>query len=210
MSFLSGLSKLVSPLAKAGGALMHTPLVGTAIKALPVVGTVATIGSAAYDIFGNRGGGSPSGGLPALPAPGTNSPGILPRGPGGSLQMPWNDASPGAQAKPFSLDDRYLKQIFRSPKGYVTMWDGGRRGVGRPFPVLKTQAKHLHYADGSPVYRPHKKPPITVGEHSALKKAARVVRKVHAHHKLVAYVHSNTNAHGAVTVHKHHKKGSHK
>lgn len=212
MSLFGGLAKLVKPLAK----VASNPLLSKVGGMIPGVGTVIGAVGTAATVYGAvnsmRGGSSsaPSGGLPPLPAPGTTSgPGVLPRGPGGALQMPWNDPNAGA-AKPWALDDAYLKPMFRAPKGYVVMWDGGRRGVGRPFPVLKSAAMKLHYADGSKVYHHHAKPPISVGDYHALKRAHKTIKKVHKIHGLISYVNNNTTEAGKVKVHRHHKKGGHK
>lgn len=210
MSLFSALGKLVKPLGK----VVNNPLVqlgasfipggGLLTKGLSVAAGAATA-YGAYNAIRGSSAPAPAGGLP--PLPGTNSPGILPRGPGGGLQMPWNDASPDAQLKPYTIDDRYLKVSYRAPKGYVVMWDGGAPGVGHPFAILKSAAKNLRYHNGHKVFRHHAKPPISVGEYHSLKKAHKTIKKVHKIHGLISYVHSNTTEAGKVKVHKHHKKG---
>lgn len=202
MSLFGKLGSLAGKGLRSVSALEHVPFVGTALKALPVVGTaltVADLASSAYNAFGpsSAPAASPSGGLPALPpAPGQTGGFGLPRGPGGHLQLPTSDPSIAAALKPYSLDDSFLKIRYHAPKGYVVMRDP----QGRPFAVLKSMAKHYGW-------KPHRKPPISVGEWHALKKAHRTVKKVHKIHGIIQYVSSHTTAHGKVKVARPHKKG---
>jgi hypothetical protein len=154
-----------------------------ALKAVPVVGTAY----AAYDIYSSArdiysgmkspsggGGGLPalpkmaSGSLPALTTSGTGGTGIIPKGPGGKWQMPWNDPNTPAILKQFSLDDQYLKPYYRAPKNFVVVHDAN----GKPYPMLKWAARKFG------LWKPNKKPPISVGEHQAIKKADRAVKKI--------------------------------
>lgn len=96
------------------------------------------------------------------------NPGILPRGPGGGLQLPFSGADPMAALKQFSLDDQFLKISYRAPKGYVVLRDAS----GRPFPVLKKAAQYYG------LWKPAKKPPISVGDWQAFLKAGKVMKKL--------------------------------
>lgn len=216
MSLFSAVGRLVRPISRAVSSPVGR-VIGNVAKAVPGVGTVlGAVGAAGavYDVgkavFGSSG--SSNSGLPALPVGGAspmNGPGGgiiapgqtggfgLPRGPGGKLQLPWNDPSIAAQLKPFALDDSYLRPYLRAPKGYVVMRDP----QGRPFAVLKSEAKRYGW-------RPHKKPPISVGEYQSLKRAKRAIHKVQKIHGLISYVSTHTTDSGKVKIHR--KKGSHK
>jgi hypothetical protein len=125
---------------------------------------------------------SSSGGLPSVPlgpsAAGTTaaisstSPGGLPvpfwKGPGGKLQMPWSDPRVPEYLKQFALDDAYLRTYYRAPKGYIVLRDAS----GRPFAVNKAIARQFG------LWRPKRKPPISVSDWSAFKKAQRVEKKL--------------------------------
>lgn len=105
----------------------------------------------------------PVGTLPALPtlaaaqtgAIQSSSPGGLPvpwwKGPGGKLQMPWNDPRIPEYLKQFALDDAYLKPYYRAPRGYVVLHDAS----GKPFAVNKAMAKAFG------LWKPAAKPPIS-------------------------------------------------
>lgn len=121
-------------------------------------------------------------GLPAIPlgpaaagaagAMMATSPGGLPvpwwKGPGGKLQMPWSDPRIPQYLKQFALDDAYLRTYYRAPKGYVVLRDE----QGRPFAVNKAIARQFG------LWRPKRKPPISVSDWQAFKKAQRVEKKL--------------------------------
>lgn len=160
------------------------------IGMIPMVGNIASglsVASAAYGGYKalTSGGGSkpivgtlPPGGLPALPGMGGAGTAMvaagqtggfgLPRGVGGKLQLPWNDPSIPAYLKQFSLDDSFLRQSVRAPRGYVVIRDAD----GRPFAVLKTMAKQFKLWKAKP------KPPISVRDWHHLRGAGRVVDKL--------------------------------
>jgi len=103
----------------------------------------------------------------AIPSNFDRNPGILPRGPGGKLQIPFSGAN-FEQFSQFSLDDQFLRQYVRAPAGYVVVRDAN----GKPFPMLKAAAKMMG------LWRPAKKPPISVRDWSALKRANSTVNKI--------------------------------
>lgn len=118
-----------------------------------------------------------TGGLPALATAQTaataaaQSPGgILPwwRGPGGKLQMPWNDPRVPEFLKQFSLDDSYLRTAVRAPRGFVVIRDGS----GRPFAVQRDIAIKLG------VWKPSPKPLLTSTDVKALRRADRLEKKI--------------------------------
>jgi len=105
----------------------------------------------------------------ATPVPA--KPGGLPigwKGPGGKLQLPWNDPRIPEYLKQFALDDAYLTPVYRAPRGYVVIRDQ----QGRPFAVNKAMAKAFG------LWRPKRKPPISVSDWQAFKKAERVEKKL--------------------------------
>lgn len=197
-SFLSRLAGKRSIIGRAVGAIRKAPIVGKALKMVPVVGTAV----AAYEVFkagqGLIGGGSgsispmpspPPLNLPAGPLSPVAEAGILPRGPGGSLQMPWNDPNVIAALKPFALDDRYLKVYYRAPKGYVVLRDAD----GKPFPCLKMAARKAG------VWKQGAKAPISIGEWEAVKRADRTVKKIRRHMARITRVDAAVS-NGKVTI----------
>lgn len=105
----------------------------------------------------------------ATPAP--TKPGGLPigwKGPGGKLQAPWSDPRIPEYLKQFALDDAYLTPVYRAPRGYVVIKDA----KGRPFAVNKAMAKAFG------LWKPKRKPPISVSDWQAFKKAERVEKKL--------------------------------
>lgn len=118
----------------------------------------------------------PSNSMP-LPAMQTQAaqqggPGGLPvpfwKGPGGKLQMPWNDPRVAEYLKPYSLDDAYLKPYYRAPKGFVVLKDGS----GRPFAVQKEIAKFFG------LWKPAAKPPITATDWKHYKRNKAIEKKL--------------------------------
>lgn len=165
---LKGVSKIGRQVAKVG----NIPIVGNVAKAIPGLGTVVSLAGAgytAYDLVKGSGGGGgmptlPSGfgGLPALP--GQGAPPIV--GDRGWFQ---NDPNIADALKPFAISMTNLRTVYRSPlKGYVVVRDV----KGDPYALPKPMARK--YAG----WRPSKKPPISVGEWEAVKRADRTIKKV--------------------------------
>jgi len=207
MGWLSGAMKMTK-------SVMKSPIGSMAMKfgkAVPFLGTglaAVDIGMSAMDMMKGSGGGG-SAGLPALPpAPGFG--GNSMRGPGGALQMPGFGASTSAGGGAHTLDDRYLKICYRAPRGYVVMWDGGAHGVGKPFAVLKRDAKNMRYPNGSRVFHTHHKPPISVGDWHAFKRSHSVVKKlmkVEKEARHIAAFARRVGPHHHAPAIAHHKKG---
>lgn len=107
-------------------------------------------------------------GSTTVPMGSTSGPGLLPRGPGGKLQFPWKDPAIPEYLKKFAIDDGWLKLAVRAPRGYVVVRDKD----GRPFGVNKEIAKAFK------VWKPKKKPPISVTDWESLKRANSTVRKL--------------------------------
>lgn len=154
-------------------------------KAKPVVKVAASVAAGMGMAKITSGGSSvnlpvQTGSLPPIGVPAAavnkqiqqSGPGGLPvpfwKGPGGKLQMPWNDPKIPEYLKQFALDDAYLRTYYRAPKGYVIIRDAS----GRPFAVNKQMARSFG------LWRPAKKPPISVGDWQKFKAAERVEKKL--------------------------------
>lgn len=166
---LKGVSKVVRTVSK----VSNIPVVGNVIKAVPGVGTAVSLigaGVGAYNLLGGGGGGGgggmpalPSGGFPALPGTAGSSPVVGNRG---WLQ---NDPNIAAALEPWAISRANLKTAYRSPiKGYVVVYDKN----GDPYALPKFLAKK--YAG----YKESKKPPISVGDWEAVKRADRTIKSV--------------------------------
>lgn len=223
-----GLMSIVKKGARVAGKVVRNPIVQAGMSIVPGGGMVATglkaasALSTAYTgyqavkgaVNAVRGKSSPvmsqmPMGLPALPGMGGRSVAVtpgqtgggwnplkwVPRGPGGRMQLPWNDPSVPAFLKQFALDDSFIKPAMRAPKGYVIIRDAD----GQPYPVLKKVAQQFG------LWKPGKKPPISVGEYQALKKADRTVKKMRKIYATIARVDKATTKGGKVTIHR--KKG---
>jgi hypothetical protein len=90
------------------------------------------------------------------------------KGPGGGLQMPWNDPQVATYLKQFSLDDSYLRVYYRAPRGYVIVRDA----QGRPFAVLRQIAKQFK------LWRPAAKPPISATDWKNYKRSKQIEKKL--------------------------------
>lgn len=142
------------------------------------LGAVTSIGKevfkgAAKDYVGSKlkpstKGTNVSGNQLPMPLPGQTGGFGLPRGVDNKLQLPWHDPSIPAAMKPFALDDSFLKSYVRAPKGYVVVRDPN----GRPYAILKS------YARSNGLWTPAKKPPISVRDWHAFKKAQAVAKKL--------------------------------
>lgn len=180
MSIFSKVGRLVSKAAKIPGVktvARAVPFVGTALAAYEGVQLINDLtGGKAGRALGFGGTAPPTAsGLPmvtpgstAVPMGTTSGPGLLPRGPGGSLQWPWQDPNIPEYLKNFAIDDGYLKTAVRAPRGYVVIRDKD----GRPFGVNKEIAKAFK------IWKPKKKPPISVTDWQALKRANSTVNKL--------------------------------
>lgn len=157
---------------KATSALSKIPVVGNALKAVPFVGTALSVGSMISDIAGMGGGGGGrmpampqgfQGGFPALPGSAGAPPMV------GDRSIFRDDPNVVEALKPWAIAQRNLRQYYRAPiKGYVIRRDSN----GDPYAIPK------HLAVKFLGYKTHKKPPISVGDWEAVKRADRTVKKV--------------------------------
>lgn len=217
-----GLMSIARKVGKVGAKVARNPAFQAGLQMIPgakAVGTGLKVAGALSTAYGgysagksiiNTLKGGPAG-LPALPGTGFSMPGLkvqpgqtggglsplkwIPRGPGGRMQLPWNDPSVPAFLKQFALDDSFIRPAMRAPKGYVIIRDVD----GQPYPVLKKVAQQFG------LWKPGKKPPISVGEYQALKKADRTVKKMRKIYATIARVDKATTKGGKVTIHR--KKG---
>lgn len=163
-------SKIVRPAAGAVLSAGRTASKIPGVGAIPVVGNVLSLAGGAAAI-GSLIGGSKSPGLPQLPAaggmpalPGAGAPPIV-----GSRGIFQNDPNIVAALQPFAISKTNLRVGYRSPiKGYVIRYDS----AGDPYAIPKSLARaYLGW-------KPSKKPPISVGDWEAVKRADRTVKKV--------------------------------
>lgn len=117
------------------------------------------------------------GGLPALPGQLTAmtqqaGAGGLPvpwfKGAGGKLQAPWQDPRIPQTIRQFALDDAYLRQALRAPRGFVVVRDR----EGRPYAVERSVAVKMR------LWKPARKPPISAGDWRRYQTASRVAKKL--------------------------------
>ena len=147
-------SKLLRGGVTAGRAVANTPLVKTVAKQ-------TALGAAMY-AAGNALSGSGGSSLPALP-------GGFPAVPGmGSRGIFSNDANVPKMIQEWTISKGDLKFYPRAPKGFVICYDE----KGDPFALPKKLAMMLK------MWRPAKKPPISVGDWQAVKRADRTVSKM--------------------------------
>lgn len=177
-----------SAIRKTTGAVLSAPGVRNAVKALPYGAAVLSTGAA---LIPQGGSGMPmlpgGGGLPALPGTAGSSPIVGDRG------IFQNDPNIVKALQPFAISKANLRQYYRSPlKGFVIRYDS----AGDPYAIPKTLArKYLGW-------KPSKKPPISVGDHQALKRADRTVKKMRSIYSMIARVDKNTTKGGKVKVKK--------
>lgn len=166
---LKGVGKAV----KAAGKVGNIPIVGNVLKAVPGVGTALSLAGAASGAYQLLGGGGGGGGMPAMP----QSFGSFPALPGsasapavvGSRGIFQNDPNIAKALEPWAISKTNLRTGYRSPvKGYVIVRDVN----GDPYALPKFLAKK--YAG----YKESKKPPISVGDWEAVKRADRTIKSV--------------------------------
>jgi hypothetical protein len=122
----------------------------------------------AYGASKLLGGGSDAPAMPAMPGmpalPDNSGLYNVTHGPGGALAIP--GFGPNKMAGARTLDDSYLKVAYRAPKGYRVVRDE----KGKPYAMEK------HDAIRAGLSKRHHRPPISVGQWHALKKAKHVVK----------------------------------
>jgi len=190
-----GATSVVKTGLKATNAVSNIPIVGNVLKAVPVVGTVlGAAGAVSSVVNAVSGGGRASvGQLPAMPGnlpalPGTaGAPDIV-----GSRSVFRDDPNVVEALKPFAIATRNLWTYYRAPiKGYVIRRDSAGDAYAIPKYLAK---KYLGY-------KQHKKPPISVGDWEAVKRADRTVKKVRKIMTTMARVDKAVGKGGKVKIH---------
>lgn len=176
-------------------AVNKVPVVGTALKAVPGLGTALAVAGGAASIASLVGGRGGSGGLPALPSGGM---GVLPI-PGmgapetmGQRGIFQNDPNVIEAIKPWAISKANLKTYYRAPKGFVIVYDQ----VGDPYALPRKMAQMLR------LWKPAAKPPISVGDFKALKRADRTAKKVKKILAMTTRVDRNVGKGGRVLIKK--------
>jgi hypothetical protein len=210
MGFFSSLTHNVLNVARG---VTRNPLVGSFVPGASVLGLGLNAYSALSPADPNP---NQAANLPPLPALGGSA--SLPVGPfGQNIAVPvpagYNLSAPGGSSMSFNKvpgiplptttqDFQMLEAagywipamktpvMPNPPRGFVWVhWGNGVHGCMRKEMAIKLKLWH-----------PHKKPPISVGEYHALKKAKRAIHKVKKVHGLIHFVNHNTNAHGQVLI----------
>jgi len=180
-------------LARGAGLLARGSVTATRTLAKsPLVKSVAkqtALGAALY-AAGNALGGS-SKGMPALPGGGAPAfPSTM-----GNRGIFRNDANVPAMIHEWTVSKGDLNFYPRAPKGFVILYDE----KGDPFALPRKLAMMLKW------WRPAKKPPISVGDWNAVKRADRTVTKMKRIFSVTTRVDKNISG-GKVKVRKGGKK----
>lgn len=171
--------------------LNKAPVVGTALKAVPGLGTALTIAGAASSISSAMGG---SKGMPAMPA---GMPALPGTGVVGKRGVFRNDANVPDAFKDWAISKGDLRVQYRSPmKGFVVVRDQ----VGDPVAVPKWIARKYFG------WQPASKPPISAGDWAGLKRADRTAKKIKKVLGMAARVDRNVGKGGKVIIRKGRKK----
>lgn len=161
-------------IARIAGKALSTVARGTvssvrSVSNVPILKDVAkqtAIGGALYGAGNMLFGGKSSSGLPdlaGLPAmPGGMNPVMGQRG------IFQNDPDVIEAVKPWAISKANLKVCYRAPKGFVIVYDS----VGDPYALPRRMAMWLK------LWKPGAKPPISVGDWQAVKRADRTVKKM--------------------------------
>lgn len=172
---VAGAGRLVSRNPLASAALSFVPGGGLVTGGLKLLGTAATAYGAYQGVSSLLGGGGNAGPLNVGPM----GPGGA--GGGGPLVIPGmgkrsifrDDPNVHAQLKQYAIAERFLKTYYRAPKGAVILHDE----VGKPYALPKSVAKMYG------MWKPAKKPPISVTAWTAFQHSKHVMKKLSEIHK---------------------------
>lgn len=163
----------------ATGAVLSAPGVRSAVKSTAIGALTYGAGEA---LFGSKGGG---GGLPALPGMPGGFPATM-----GDRGIFRNDPNLPDNLKGWAISKANLKAYYRAPKGFVIVYDS----AGDPYGLPRKLAIMLK------LWRPGHKPPISVGDYMAVKRADRTVKKFRKIYSMVARVDKNIGKGGKIKV----------
>ena len=157
--------------------IAKVPLVKDLVKQTAIGGAIYAAGNAI------TGGGSKLPALPGLPG--------LPTAPGmGDRSIFRDDPNIIEALKPYAISAANLKTYYRAPKGFVIVHDVN----GDPYALPKKVAQWAR------LWKPSPKPPISVGDWQAVKRADRTVKKVRKIMTTIARVDKATGKGGKVKV----------
>lgn len=168
-------------LAKSAGKIPGVGMIPGVGNVLSAVGTAASIygvAKGASSLFGgSSGGGGAGAGLPALPGgmpmiPTTSS--IAP----GDRSIFRNDPNLSEALKAYAIPKAALRPMYRAPKGFVVLHDQ----VGDPYGLPKTVAKAMH------LWKPAKKPLLSVRDTNAIRHAGRAIKKLQHAEKMARHI----------------------
>ena len=184
MGLFSGLFNAAKGLEKVGAAgikfATETPVLGGIVKALPVVGNIASaadLAVQAYDMFHPSTPGPVAamtgGGLPALP--GMATPGMpIAAAPGSVSGRTGNYATLASRPVMIPQGSPLLRAFVRAPRGYHVF----HLPTGQVVAIRKDQAHAFAAQNGLPPPPKHHKPPISVGDWHRFKSAGKVMKKL--------------------------------
>jgi hypothetical protein len=172
--------KAGSIVASGARALSRNPIASTALGFVPFAGPAVNMASKALTAYGAysavRGafsGGGSRGGLPALPGEVQPGPGYVT---GGAPLSPFagkrsifrDDPNVAKDLQQYAIDNRFLKQFYRAPRGYVILRDN----AGDVYALPKEIARQRGW------WKPAKKPPISVRQWSAMQSVKSTMKKM--------------------------------
>jgi hypothetical protein len=172
---VAGAGRLASRNPLASAALSFIPGGGLVTGGLKLLGTAATAYGAYQGVSGLLGGGN--NGTVAGPSPMMSASG----GGGGVPMLPnmgkrsifRDDPNVHAQLKQYAIAERFLKTYYRAPRGAVILRDE----VGKPYALPKNVAKMYG------MWKPAKKPPISVTAWTAFQHSKHVMKQLSSIHK---------------------------
>lgn len=156
------------------------------IGAIPIVGNAISLAAGAATAYGavkgvssmfGGGAGNAGAGLPALPGgmpmlPTTSS--IAP----GDRSIFRNDPNLNEYLKAFAIPKAALRPMYRAPKGFIVLHDQ----VGDPYGLPKNVAKAMH------LWKPAKKPLLSVRDTNAIRHAGRAIKKLQHAEKMAKHI----------------------
>ena len=167
---VSGLGRLASRNPLATAALSFVPGGNLVSGGLRMLGTAATAYGAYQGVSGLLGGGSSTAAAPLMSPAGAGVPMIAGMGKRSIFR---DDPNVHAQLKQYAIAERFLKTYYRAPKGAVMLKDE----VGKPYALPKNVAKMYG------MWKPAKKPPISVTAWTAFQHSKHVMKQLASIHK---------------------------